>query len=183
MKGDLYIDFSIAAAMFILVFVSIFYFFDSQSDIKIQNEEMKIAEMKINGIFDSLPMEKFMKRVVYLESGLENEFVGLSGYQADIVLDEDGDSICIDTQKDGFLANTSENRIFYIYSTESVVNRNICQIGSYSNKVDEEISSPVYEYFFTRYPEINSTGDLCENRKMIILSGEGLEEKDIRICA
>jgi len=64
MKGDLYIDFAVAIFLFVFAFVSIFYYFTSQTDLKIQTEKMQTAKLKIQNLFDSLPRELVEKRII-----------------------------------------------------------------------------------------------------------------------
>lgn len=181
MKGDLYIDFAVAMALFVFAFVSIFYYLDSQADLKIQSEEMQSSELKIQNIFSSLPREPVEKRIILVNGSATNEFINLSGYDIDLILDEDNNVVCFDPDLKGFVANVSDSK-FYLYSTKTRIDREICEIQNFNDKIDEKISTPVYEEFFTSIPEVNKTGKFCNIKPILIFSGEGLKEEKIKIC-
>lgn len=181
MRGDLYIDFAVAMALFMFAFISIFYYFDSQADLKVQAEEMQTSEIEIRNIFDSLPREKVQKRIILINGSVTNEFVNLSGYDIDLILNEDGDVICFDPDLEGFVANVSDTK-FYLYSIKIKVNKETCEIHNFSDRINEKISTPIYEEFFTDLPKVNQTGKYCDINPILIFSGEGLKEEKIKIC-
>ncbi len=181
MRGDLYIDFAVAIALFMFAFVSIFYYLDSQADLKIQSEEMQRSELKIQNIFDSLPREQVLKRIILAQGSSTNEFINLSDYDIDLILDEDSDIICFDQNLKGFVANVSDSK-FYLYSIGTNINKETCEIHNFSDGIDEKISTPIYEEFFVDLPKINQTGKFCNIKPILIFSGEGLREEKIKIC-
>jgi len=86
MKGDLYIDFAVAIFLFVFAFVSIFYYIDSEVNLKIQNEKSQIDELKIQKIFNSFPKELVEKRIILVPGSGTNEFINLSNYDIDCLL-------------------------------------------------------------------------------------------------
>ena len=181
MRGDLYIDFAVAMALFVFAFVSIFYYLDSQADLKIQSEELQVYHLKIQDIFDSLPREQVLKRIILAEGSSTNEFVNLSDYDIDLILDENNDAVCFDPDLEGFVANVSDTK-FYLYSTKTRLNREICEIQNFNDELDEKISTPIYEDFFMELPDVNKTGNFCNTKPILIFSGKGVKKENLKIC-
>jgi len=181
MKGDLYIDFAVAIFLFIFAFVSIFYYIESEVNLKIQNEKSQINELKIQKIFNSLPKEHVQKRIILVTGSGTNEFINLSNYDIDLILDEDNNVICFDKNLKGFVANVSNSK-FYLYSTKANITKKTCEIQNFSNRIKEKISSPIYEEFFINLPKINKTGNYCDIKPILIFSGNGLKKEKIKIC-
>ena len=181
MKGDLYIDFAVAIFLFVFAFVSIFYYIDSEVNLKIQNEKSQIDELKIQKIFNSFPRELVEKRIILVPGSGTNEFINLSNYDIDLILDENNNVICFDKNLKGFVANVSNSK-FYLYSTKADITKKTCEIQNFSNKIKEKISSPIYEEFFINLPKTNKTGNYCDIKPILIFSGNGLKKEKIKIC-
>jgi len=181
MKGDLYIDFAVAIFLFVFAFVLIFYYFTSQTDLKIQTEKMQTAKLKIQNLFDSLPKELVEKRIILVPGSGTNEFINLSNYDIDLILDENNNVICFDKNLKGFVANVSNSK-FYLYSTKADITKKTCEIQNFSDRMEEKISSPIYEEFFINLPKTNKTGNYCDIKPILIFSGNGLKKEKIKIC-
>ncbi len=180
MKGDIYIDFAIATSLFVFAFASVFYYFDSEISYKTQNEMLQESELKTEYLFNSIQKEKVLKRIILVSGISTNEFVNLSDYDIDLILDEDNEVICFDSDLDGFIANVSNSR-FYLYSTKTRISRETCEITTFNDALSEEISTPIYEEFFIELPD-TAAGDFCNMKTILVLLGNGLEEEVIRIC-
>jgi len=181
MKGDLYIDFAVAIFLFVFAFVSIFYYIDSEVNLKIQNEKSQIDELKIQKIFNSFPRELVEKRIILVPGSGTNEFINLSNYDIDLILDENNNVICFDKNLKGFVANVSNSK-FYLYSTNADITKKTCEIQNFSDRMEEKISSPIYEEFFINLPKTNKTGNYCDIKPILIFSGNGLKKEKIKIC-
>jgi len=180
MKGDLYIDFAIAMVLFVIAFSGIFYYYNSELNSRIQNEKKENAYLKIQNIFNSLKKEIVEKRIILVGGNSINEFINLSGYDIDLILDTSGKKICFDQNLEGFITNISGESRFYLYSTKKDINKYICTITNFNNTLDKKISTPIYEEFFI--DPGNYTGEFCEQRTLLIFSENGPIEKKIKIC-
>ncbi len=180
MKGDIYIDFAIATSLFVFAFASVFYYFDSEISYKIQNELLQDSELKTEYLFNSMQREEVLKRVILVSGTSTNEFVNLSDYDIDLILDEDNELICFDSDLEGFIANVSNSK-FYLYSTEARINKETCEITTFNDFFSEKISTPIYEEFFVELPD-TAGGDFCNMKTILVLSGNGLKEESLRIC-
>jgi hypothetical protein len=161
MKGDFYVDFAIATVLFIMAFSCFFYYYNSELDLRIQEEYKENANLEITHITDSLPKENVEKRIIIVEGYSNNEFVNLSGYDIDLILNEDSERVCFDTNLQGFLANISGKDMFYLYSLARDLNEYNCNVaGMINNTAIEKISSPVYENYVINIG--NYSGDYCE---------------------
>jgi hypothetical protein len=180
MKGDIYMDFAIATFLFILAFSLVFYYYNYELNSKIENEKIENANLKIQNIIGSLPMEEIEKRIIVVEGNSNNEFVNLSGYDIDLILDENNNRICFDQDLKGFIVNISGRKEFYLYSLDKNINKYTCNIVNFNNTLAEEISSPIYESYLLEIP--NYSGKICEQRIILVFSEYGPEEKNLRIC-
>ena len=180
MKGDIYIDFAIATSLFVFAFASVFYYFDSEISYKIQNELLQDSELKTEYLFNSMQREDILKRIILVSGTSTNEFVNLSDYDIDLILDEDNEIICFDSDLDGFIANVSNSK-FYLYSTKARISKETCEITIFNDFLSEKISTPIYEEFFVELPN-PAGGDFCNMKTILVLSGNGLKEESIRIC-
>ena len=181
MKGDIYTDFIVATILFVFAFLSLFYYLNSEFSLKTQYEKEKSANLEIQNIFDSLPRETVEKRIILANGHSTNEFIDISGYDVDLIIDENGNSICFDLNKKGFAADVSNSR-FYLYSTNAATEKNICDIHGFNNDINEKISSPIYEEFLVDMPKVNSAGAFCAVKHILIFSGFGIKEEEIKIC-
>ncbi|OYT43441.1 MAG: hypothetical protein B6U88_01050 [Candidatus Aenigmarchaeota archaeon ex4484_56] len=136
MKGDFYFDFSIAVFLFVLTISSLFIIVNSEVKMKKEYELSELAKIKIK-----IPSGSFEKRIIILNGEPHNEFVNLSGYDIDLIVDDEGYSVCFDDNLKGFIAN---KKIYYLYSTPNQINRKLCTIDLYNNSLSEFISGPVY---------------------------------------
>ncbi|MCK4730204.1 MAG: hypothetical protein KAT28_02695 [Candidatus Aenigmarchaeota archaeon] len=180
MKGDIYIDFAIATSLFVFAFAAVFYYFDSEISYKTQNEMLQESELKTEYLFNSMHREKILKRIILVSGTSTNEFVNLSDYDIDLILDEDNEVICFDSDLKGFIANVSNSK-FYLYSTKARIGRETCEITTFNDFLSEEISTPVYGKFFVELPD-TAGGDFCNMKTILILSGNGLKDEIIKIC-
>lgn len=180
MKGDLYLDFAVAAALFVLAFSSIFYYYNSEFDLKIQQEKKENSALKIQNIVDSLNREEVEKRIITLSGNSSNEFVNLSGYDIDLILDENGNRKCFDNNLKGFITDVTTEKKFYLYSTEKSIPKYTCNIPNFNNSLTEQISTPIYEQFIA---EIGTyQGNYCEQKTLLTFTGYGPEERTAKIC-
>ena len=181
MKGDIYTDFIVATILFVFAFLSLFYYLNSEFALKTQYENEQISNLKIQNIFDSLPRETIEKRIIIARGSSTNEFIDLSGYDVDLVLDENGNNICFDPKLEGFAVNISDNK-FYLYSTKADTKKETCNLYGANNNLNEKISSPIYEEFFVEMPKVNSTGTFCMVKPILIFSGSGIKKESMKIC-
>jgi len=180
MKGDLYVDFAIATFLFLLAFSLVFYYLNSEMNSEIENEKMENARLKIRNLIDALQKETVEKRIIIVEGISQNEFINLSGYDIDVILDENNNRICFDQELKGFVANISGKREFYLYSLNRDIERYTCEITNFNNTLEEKISSPIYESYILETP--NYQGEICEEITLLVFSKYGPEEKSFRIC-
>jgi len=180
MKGDIYIDFAVATFLFFLVFSAVFYYLNSEINSEITNKKIENAKLKIQNIINSMQKETVEKRIVIVEGISQNEFINLSGYDIDLILDENNNRICFDQNLNGFIANISGRREFYLYSLNRNIDRHTCNISSFNNSLNEKISTPIYEIYFLEVP--SHPGEICEERTFLIFSEYGPKEKNSKIC-
>ncbi|RLJ01070.1 MAG: hypothetical protein DRP06_00280 [Candidatus Aenigmatarchaeota archaeon] len=180
MKGDIYIDFAIATSLFVFAFASVFYYFDSEISYKTQNELLQVSELKTEYLFNSMQREEVLKKIIVVSGNSTNEFVNLSDYDIDLILDEDNEVVCFDSDLEGFIANVSNSK-FYLYSTQARINKETCEITAFNDFLSEDISTPIYEEFFVELPD-TAGGDFCNMKTILVLSGDGFEEVIIKIC-
>jgi len=180
MKGDIYVDFAIATSLFIFAFAAIFYYFDSEISHKTQNEMLQESGLKIENLFNSMPREEVFKRIIFVSGTSTNEFVNLSDYEIDLILNEDNEVVCFDPDLNGFIANISNSK-FYLYSTKARINKETCEIRTFNNSLSEKVSTPIYEEFFVELPDAVK-GEFCDMKTILVFSGEGLKEEYVKIC-
>ena len=181
MKGDFYIDFAIATILFILVFSFLFYYYNSEFNLKIQQEKEKSAYLEIQNIFNSLPKKVVEKRIIILSGNSTNEFVNLSGYDIDLILDEANNRICFDPNLNGFITNVSTLKKFYLYSTEQDIDKHTCNILNFNNSLTEKISTPIYEQFIAETGTYR--GNYCEQKTILTFSDLGPKQRNLKICS
>ncbi len=181
MKGDFYIDFAVAAVLFVLAFSSIFFYYNSEFDLKIQDETKETASLKIQNIIDSLERETVEKRIIIINGSSNNEFVNLSGYDIDLILYENENRKCFDPHLEGFITNVTTEKKFYLYSTEKFINKHTCQITNFTNSLSEQISTPIYEEYVERAGTYE--GSYCEQKTFLKFTEYGPEELKTKICS
>jgi hypothetical protein len=186
MRGDISLDFAVGSALFIFAFAAAFSYINYEYSSSMGHESDELSKLKIGQVVENLPWQAVEKRIVYLEGNSQNEFVDLSGYKIDLILDERGEPACFDKDLEGFTADVSGTRIFYLYSFSngSKVDPDLCRpkIIALSDNIKEKISSPIYLNALTNMPEINSSGKYCEKIPVTYFSGKEIEEKYLDIC-
>jgi hypothetical protein len=187
MRGNLEVDFAVGTALFIFAFVAAFSYINYEYNSRLSHESDEASRLKIAHLMESLPKQSVEKRIIVAEGYSENEFVNLSEYRIDLVLDEKGGSICFDKGLGGFIADVSGTRTFSLYSVDFAgmeIERNLCRINlsAANNNIHEKVSSPVYLELFAQAPSINSSGSHCDKIPVSYFSGKGIEEKLIDVC-
>lgn len=180
MKGDIYIDFAIATSLFVFAFAAVFYYFDSEVSHKIQNEGLQESELKTEYLFNSMQREEVLKRIILISGTSTNEFVNLSDYDIDLILDENNEIVCFDSDLKGFVANISDSK-FYLYSTKASVGKETCKITTFNDLLSEKVSTPIYKEFFVELPD-TAGGDFCNMKTILVLSGDGLKKEPVKMC-
>lgn len=181
MKGDIYLDFAVAIVLFTFAFVSTFYYFDSQINLKLECENLKISNLKIESLLNNLERYPIEERIILVSGFARNEFVNLSEYDIDLILDESGDNVCFDSKLEGFLTNESYGK-YYLYSVPFTIDRDNCDINSFSDSLVEEISSPIYKTAYLNYEKELINGTFCTYESLPTFSESGFLFEKIKIC-
>lgn len=187
MRGDLSIDFAVGTALFIFAFVAAYAYINYEYGARMSHEADESSRIRIAAVAENLPRETIEKRIVIAEGKSENEFINLSGYEAKLVLDNNGEPVCFDHNLGGFVANVSGRAEFYIYSAsaDSDIPVRSCSVNpkAANDWIQEKVSSPVYLSVFTKAPQTNSSGSYCEKLLLNYLSDLGFEEEYLNVCA
>ncbi|MGC9310650.1 MAG: hypothetical protein ACP5E4_02905 [Candidatus Aenigmatarchaeota archaeon] len=182
LRGNINVDFAVAVAMFLFALVSVFAYIGSQYDSRIWLEE-ELAASLLQGGGAGLPQKvPFEMRIIRVEGYSSGEFVSLSGYDIDLILDEKGEFLCFDGEKEGFVANISGSRTFYLYSTKEAFEKERCIIGEINDRLGEKISSPVYLELFTELPVTETAVGECEQIPVVYLPRHGFKSGFVKSC-
>lgn len=183
LKGDFYVDFAVAVFLFMIAFTSVFSYISSEYSYRQDYERNEAQKMEIDQVIRNLSGAEVEKRLVIASGFSQNEFVNLSGLDTDLVLDEAGEPVCFNKGLEGFVANISGESVFSVFSTKERLSgrANYCALGSFANRLDELVSSPIYLQVLFEQPA-ETQGEYCEIRQLSRLSDSGFEKAPVKIC-
>lgn len=180
--GNINVDFAVGLFLFLLAFTSVFAYLNSVSATKVSSEGLETSHLEAKLAFENLPWVDFEKSLVYVSGHSSLEFVNLSGYDVDLVVDSEGDALCYDSELGGFVANITGTEVFWVYSTGEFFHKNPCELGEYSDRLDERITSPIYERLLIGKPDNESAGDYCEKFPINYLTDDALIYGCVLLC-
>jgi hypothetical protein len=184
-RGNINVDFAVGVALFLFALTSAFIYIHSEQGRAIDSQNIQANALTIENALLSIEKVDFEKRIIAVEGYSNSEYINISGLGAVLILDGEGNSICFDEDAGGFVADISGYEEFYIYSSsfsKGKINRNICPLESYSDRLLEKVSSPIYLRLIAGRPDLMNQGNFCEKRLLSYIEGDGIRGEFFEVC-